>query len=93
LEAPNDVLTDEIVHNSLLGNWLWSPLSLLSNGYQGLFLWGVKQPGCEVDHSSPSSADVKECVELYLHSSSMPSWRGAQFKKNGERYTVNVPKF
>jgi hypothetical protein len=30
---------------------------------------GVKRPGREADHSPPSSADVKECVELYLHSS------------------------
>jgi hypothetical protein len=29
---------------------------------------GVKRPGRESDHSSPSSAEVKECVELYLHS-------------------------
>jgi hypothetical protein len=25
----------------------------------------------------PSIADVKECVELYLHSSNTSSWRGA----------------
>jgi hypothetical protein len=29
---------------------------------------GVKWPGREADHSPPSSAEVKECVELYLHS-------------------------
>jgi hypothetical protein len=29
----------------------------------------VKQPGREADHSPPSSAEVKECVELYLNSS------------------------
>jgi hypothetical protein len=29
---------------------------------------GVKRPGRETDHSPPSSAEVKECVELYLHS-------------------------
>jgi hypothetical protein len=34
--------------------------------------------GREADHSSPSSAEVKEWVELYLHSSNTPSWRGAQ---------------
>jgi hypothetical protein len=38
---------------------------------------GVKQPGREADHSPPSSAEVKECVELYLHSANTPSWRGA----------------
>jgi hypothetical protein len=29
---------------------------------------GVKRPGCEADHSPPYSAEVKECMELYLHS-------------------------
>jgi hypothetical protein len=38
---------------------------------------GVKQPGREADHSLPSSAEVKECVDLYLHSLNTPSWRGA----------------
>jgi hypothetical protein len=28
----------------------------------------VKRPGRQADHSPPSSAEVKECVELYLHS-------------------------
>jgi hypothetical protein len=28
---------------------------------------GVKRPKREADHSPPSSAEVKECVELYLH--------------------------
>jgi hypothetical protein len=28
----------------------------------------------------PSSAEVKEWVELYLHSLNTPSWRGAQLK-------------
>jgi hypothetical protein len=27
----------------------------------------VKRLGYEADHSPPSSAEVKECVELYLH--------------------------
>jgi hypothetical protein len=34
--------------------------------------------GREADHSPPSSAEVEECVELYLHSPNTPSWRGAQ---------------
>jgi len=34
----------------------------------------VKQPGCDVDHPPPSSAKVKERVELYLYSLSGPSW-------------------
>jgi hypothetical protein len=34
--------------------------------------------GREADHSPPSSAEVKEWVELYFHSPNTPSWRGAQ---------------
>jgi hypothetical protein len=34
--------------------------------------------GREVDPSPPSSAEVKEWVELYLHSPITSSWRGAQ---------------
>jgi hypothetical protein len=29
---------------------------------------GVKRPGREADHTPPSSAEFKECVELCLHS-------------------------
>ena len=36
----------------------------------------VKRPGCGVDHPPPSSAEVKERVELYLYSPYMPSWLG-----------------
>jgi hypothetical protein len=35
-------------------------------GTRGSFL-GVKRPGRESDNSPPSSAEVKEWVELYLH--------------------------
>jgi hypothetical protein len=35
---------------------------------------GVKRPGRHVDHPPPSSAEVKERVELYLYSTSGPSW-------------------
>jgi hypothetical protein len=34
--------------------------------------------GHEADHSPLSSAEVKEWVELYLHSPNTPPWRGAQ---------------
>jgi hypothetical protein len=34
---------------------------------------GGKAAGPEADHSLPSNADVKECVELYLHFSSTPN--------------------
>jgi hypothetical protein len=31
----------------------------------------------EADRSPPSSAEVKECVQLYLYSPNTSSWRGA----------------
>jgi hypothetical protein len=35
----------------------------------GALSLGVKRQGREADHSPPSSAEVKDCVKLYLHSS------------------------
>jgi hypothetical protein len=35
---------------------------------------GVKRPGRGVNHPPPSSARVKEIVELYFYSPSGPSW-------------------
>jgi hypothetical protein len=37
----------------------------------------VKLPGREADHLSPSSAEVKECVDLYFHSPNTRSWHCA----------------
>jgi hypothetical protein len=34
----------------------------------GALILGVNWPGREADHSPPSSAEVKDCAELYLHS-------------------------
>jgi hypothetical protein len=51
----------------------WGPPSLLYNLYRVSFP-GVKRPGRGVDHPPPSSARVKERVELYLYSPSGPSW-------------------
>jgi hypothetical protein len=53
----------------------------------GALSLGVRRPGHEVDHSSPSSAMVKECMELYLHSPNMPSWCGTQ----GTGITLPLP--
>jgi len=49
---------------------------------RGALSLGVKQPGREADYSHPPSAEVKDRVELFLRSPSMPSWRGAQLKKS-----------
>jgi hypothetical protein len=46
----------------------------------------VKREGREADFSSLSTAEIKECVELYLHSPNTPSWRGAQLKSQGQLY-------
>jgi len=35
---------------------------------------GVKWPGCGVNPPPPSSAEVKERVELYLYSPFWPTW-------------------
>jgi hypothetical protein len=36
---------------------------------------GVKRPGRGVNHPPPSSAEVKERVEIYLYSPSVTSWQ------------------
>jgi hypothetical protein len=73
-----------------LGNFLFTTASRTALGPtqppiqwvpEALFL-GVERPGSEADHSPPSSADVKECVELYLYFPNTPSWRGARLKKS-----------
>jgi hypothetical protein len=38
---------------------------------------GGSIPAGKADHSPPSSAETKECVELYLHSPDTFRWRGA----------------
>jgi len=53
-------------------DWLWGPPSLLYNRYR--VFPGVKQSGRGVDQPPPSSAEVKERAELYLYSTSGPSW-------------------
>jgi hypothetical protein len=42
----------------------------------GIFLGGLKRPGREAKHSPPPSAEVKECVALYLHLNAS-SWHAA----------------
>jgi hypothetical protein len=39
---------------------LWGTTNLLSSGYRGIFLPGVKLPGREADQSPPTSTEVKK---------------------------------
>jgi hypothetical protein len=58
----------------------------------GVLSLGVKRPGREADHSPPSSTEVTEWVELYLHSPNTPPWRGAQLKhRDNFIFTLTVP--
>jgi hypothetical protein len=41
----------------------------------------VKWPGRKADHSPSSSAEVKECVKLFLHYPNTSSWSDAQLNK------------
>jgi hypothetical protein len=50
----------------------WSPSSFLDDGYRVSFL-RVKRPGRAVNQPFPSSAEVKERIELYVYSLSGPS--------------------
>jgi hypothetical protein len=52
----------------------------------GALSLGLKRPGRGADHSPPSSAEVKECVELCLHSHNTPSWHGDQLQ-HGDNFT------
>jgi hypothetical protein len=58
----------EYFSSSLCPDRLWGPPRFLSNGNRGALSVGVKRLGCETDSSPPSSSEVKECVEIYLHS-------------------------
>jgi hypothetical protein len=73
-------------HSWRLGIFLFTTASRMALGHtqppiqwvQDALSLGVKRPGREADHSPPSSAEVKEWVELYIHYPNTPSWRGAQ---------------
>jgi hypothetical protein len=43
------------------------PTQTPSQWVPGVLSLGIKRPGREADKSPLSSAEVKECVELYLH--------------------------
>jgi hypothetical protein len=83
-KSPKTVTINKVSRQEL-GIFLFTTASRMALGpTQLLFQWvpvalslGIKRPRREADHSAPSSAEVKECVELYLHSPTTPSWRGA----------------
>jgi hypothetical protein len=51
-------------------------------------------PGNEVDHSPPLCAEVKERVELCLHSPNTPSWGGAELKHGVTTFfTFTLPSY
>jgi hypothetical protein len=64
------------------------PTQPLTQWVPGALSLGVERPRREADRSPSSSAEVKECVELYFHSPNTPSWHGAQFKKTVRRVRI-----
>jgi len=68
MENPESRQGLEIFSSPPRPDWLRDPPIFLSNGYQV-----VKRPGREADHSLLSSAEVKERVDLYLHSANTSS--------------------
>jgi hypothetical protein len=62
---------DEIFRTSQEG--YWGPPNPVYDGYYASFL-GVKWPGRGVNHPTPSSAEVKERVDLYFYSPSASLW-------------------
>jgi hypothetical protein len=74
---------------------LWGSHSLLFNAYRGLFL-GVKRPGCEVNQSPSSSAEVKiewnytSTVLICLHSVDRETFTFVSIMKDVEG-SVNDP--
>jgi hypothetical protein len=47
-----------------------SPITVVMGSFPG-----VTWPNRDVNHSHPSSSEVKEIVEVYLYTSSVPSWQ------------------
>ena len=50
----------------------WGPSSLLYNGYRVFYLV-MKRPGRDIDHLPPSTAEVKERLDLHINFPSGPS--------------------
>jgi len=62
-----------INENEYFNHGTWGPPGLLYNGYRFSFP-GINRPESWVGRPSPSSAEVKEKVELYLYYPSGSSW-------------------
>jgi len=71
LDGPGDRVPQEARFSAPVQTRPWGPPTLLYNGYR-VFL-GVKSAGAWRWPPIPSSAEVKEIVELYLYSPSGPS--------------------
>jgi hypothetical protein len=54
---------------------------------------GIKRPEREADRSPPSSAEVKEWVELYIHSPNTPSWRPYLHRITTEYFSLYFVKY
>jgi hypothetical protein len=57
----------------------------------GALSLGLKWPVHKADHSSPSSAEVKECVELYLHSPKYAIIAWCSVKSTGMTLPLPLP--
>jgi len=66
------------------------PTQLPIQWVTGALSLGVNRPWREADHSPPSNAEVKEWVELHLHSPNTPSWCWAQLKHR-DNFTFYPP--
>jgi hypothetical protein len=62
------------------------PLQPPTQWVPGSLSLGVKREGREADHSSPSSAEVKNAWSYTSNPPKTPSWRGAQLRAQGELY-------
>lgn len=61
----------------------WDPQRILSNGYRSLSS-GIKWPGRDADHSTPSSAEVKNAWS-WTFTPHPPAWRGA-YLRTGDNF-------
>jgi hypothetical protein len=51
---------------------------------------GVKRPGIEADHSPPSSAEVKECVDIRGCTQKFPDWPPGERTENDTGAVISL---